>query len=180
MNQVLVPEEILEAMFGLIPANSFTKRDNVVVPVNAPTYDYGGFEEYNALIKEQGDKIYPLIFQRLTRVSENDKAYEATFDIELILAKNNKRTELRNPTRWRTSYKNILIPLLNDILQCFNESKVIRWDGTYDIERHPNYSVNNDDKTDNAVIDIIDVIVMNATITVLGKPCLNKSIKFKR
>lgn len=174
----IVIEDKLESIFGLIPSRSFVNPKLSVVEVPKPTYDYGGFEEYNALLKERGSSIYPLIFQRLTRLNENDKAYEVTIDLELIIAKNNKNTELRNPTRWKTSYRNILMPLVNNIVQAFNECGIVRWTGEYGLDRHPNYAANNDEKDSNASIDIIDAVVFTATITVLGKPCVKKNINF--
>lgn len=174
--RTIIVEDKLSAMFGLIPARTFTKPDNTVVNVLKPTYDFGGFEEYNALIKEKGDAIYPLIFQKLNVENQSFNNVDVTTDIELIVAKNNKRTGLRNPTRWKTSYQNILMPLVNDIIKCFNESGIIMWDGTYTLEKHPNYAANNETKDTNQVIDIIDVVVLKAIITIKGKGCINKTI----
>jgi len=175
----IVIEDKLEAIFGLIPSWTFTKPDNTVVTVNKPTYDYGGFEEYNALLKEKKDSIYPLIFQRLTTENQDYKAKDGSIEIELILAKNNKRTELRNPTRWKTSYKNILMPLVDYVVQTLSKSRIISWDNTYTLDKYPNYSVNNDTKDTNQVIDIIDVVVFKATIKITGNVCVDKQIIYK-
>lgn len=177
----IVVEDKLRELFLLIPDRQFnyqfgggTKTE--VVP--KPTYHFGDNKECNAFIKLNKNIVYPLIYQTSSRETQNPKDKSVTADIELVLATQNKE-QIQNDQRWATYYKNILMPLVDNIYSVFNQSKNITWDNTYELEKFPAYSIT-DAKDQNTYIDIVDAVVFRATINIKDGICINKKINFNR
>lgn len=179
----IVVEEVLSDIFNLIPDRQYSYAkddDTITVTVPKPRYYFGDAKECNALIKKRGEKIYPLIFQTSNSEGHNRDAREVTTDLVLVLAHRNTRIDLLNTQRWATSYRNILMPLVDNVIQALSESGLIRFDGTYTLEKVPNYS-ETEAKDKNAFIDIVDAIIFRATITLNVKnKCINKNINFNK
>lgn len=176
INEPLVVEYYLTEIFKLIPARTFT-ANNVTVNVPNPTYDFGDVKNCNALIKRKGGNIYPLIYQTSTQETQNPKAGTVTTDIELVIATREEKVSLLNTERWAASYNNILMPLVKNIYQALNESGIVEFDNTYELDKRPNYS-ETEANTANTFIDIVDAVIFRAKITIKNRPCLNKNIKF--
>jgi len=175
MSNVVVVEDKLEAIFNLIPESTFEVSPGVTQVRKKPNYYYGDAKECNALIKQKGGAIYPLIFQISTNEDQNPDAVSVTTDLELVICTQNLNEEMNNKTRWATSYKNVLIPLLNDVYKALSESGIVVWDGDYQIDKLPNYS-ETPSKDKNSFIDTVDAILFKATLTIRGKGCINKTI----
>lgn len=179
--KAIVVEEVLSDIFNLIPDREYSYAkgdDTVTVHVPKPKYYFGDAKECNAIIKKRGENIYPLIFQTSISEDQDNRSGNVTTDLVLVLAHRNTRIDLLNTQRWATSYKNILMPLVENVLQALSESGWVRFDGTYTLEKVPNYSETPaNDK--NAFIDIVDAIILSATITLNTRnKCINKNIKF--
>lgn len=177
IGDALVVEEYLYEIFNLIPARTFTDIKGAAQTVSKPTYHFGDAKECNSLIRLKEGGIYPLIYQISVQETQLPKAGSVTTNLELVLATRNKKVSLLNTERWATSYRNILMPLVNNIYQALNESGIVDFDRTYELEKRPNYS-ETEAKTANAFIDIVDAVIFRATITIRNRPCLNKNIKF--
>lgn len=181
MNEAVVVEDKLRALFALIPDRQFnyaygagTKTETVP----RPTYHFGDAKECNAFIKLKKSEVYPLIYQISNQETQNPKDRSVTTDIELVIATQNLE-RLMNDQRWATYYKNILMPLVDDIYTVFTKGGIITWDNTYDLQKFPNYS-ETESKNDNAFIDIVDAIVFRANIKIKDGICINKKINFNR
>lgn len=173
--RAIVVEEKLKELFSLIPSRSFTDINDKEIQVKAPTYHFGDTKECNALLKSKNLNVYPLIFQTSTSETQSPKANSVTTDIVLVLATQNKKVQLLNTQRWETSYKNILMPLVEDVFKALNESGIILWNTEFTLDKQPNYSESTA-KDANAFIDIVDAVIFRATITIFGNRCNNKTI----
>lgn len=178
MNAIIVEDKLAD-IFGLIPSRNFVDMTTGnLSPVPKPTYHFGDYKEFNALIKITQGNIYPVLYQISNTENQDQKASEVTTDLEIVIATRETSVELLNNQRWAASYKNILMPLVNNVVQAINECGIIRWDGEYTLQKVPNYS-QTEAKDSNAVIDIIDAIVFRATITI-EQGCMNRFITFNK
>lgn len=178
----IVVEEVLSTIFNLIPDREFTYAkddDSITVHVPKPKYYFGDAKELNKVMKLKDGEIYPLIFQTSTIETQNQKAGDVTTDLVLVLAHRNTEEYLTNTQRWATSYKNILMPLVDNIYQAFIQSKWVTFDSTYELEKVPNYSETSA-KEKHGFNDIVDAIVFRATVRLTPNVCINKNINFNR
>lgn len=167
---MIVVEDVLKALFIQIP-----ERTNNGVAVRKPFYHFGDKKEANKFISAKGSDCYPLIYQ-ISNEETHLKEYVTT-TLELVICTLNENQDQFNTERWELSYKNVLLPLLNDIIKCLEESMIIFSEWEYSITKVPNYS-DTEAKEDNGFIDIVDAIVLSVEVTIRPKGCLNKNIKF--
>lgn len=172
----VVVEDKLMALFGLIPARQYEYPEGEFNPVKKPEYHFGDAKECNAFIVYMQRDVYPLIYQISNTETQNVKANTVTTDLELVLATVSDGSKL-NDQRWATSYRNILMPLVDNVYQALNESNIVLWNSEYTLEKVPNYG-STETKEANAFIDIVDAIIFRASITIKGTGCNNKNIKF--
>lgn len=168
---MIVVEEKLAELFNLLPPFPDT-NGNMVKPV----YHFGDGIEANEFIKKRNHAVYPLIYQNLTEETQNIKANTVSTRLEIVLCVKT-RTEMLNTERWATTYRNVLMPLLNNIGILFTKSNVILSNLEFDIAKFPNYS-ETESKQKNAFIDIVDAIRVRVPITIDGNLCLPKQINF--
>lgn len=177
----IVVEEVLAEIFNLIPDRQFSYAkgdDTVTVPVPKPKYYFGDAKECNKLIALRDGELYPLIYQTSTTETQNPDAKEVSTDLVLVLAHRNTEVNLINTQRWATSYKNILMPLVNNVYKALQQSGWVRFDSTYELEKVPNYS-ETDVKDLNAFADIVDAVIFRVSITLnITNKCINKNINF--
>lgn len=173
----VVVEDKLMALFELIPERTYM-QSGLPYTTPKPTYHFGGSKECNKFIVAMKREVFPLIYQTSNSSTGNDKSGYVTTDITLILATHTSTT-LLNDQRWATTYRNILMPLLDDVLNTFKRSQIIAWDGDYTVENLPNYSAT-DAQDQNAFVDIVDAVVFSATITIDGRKCVDKNLIYKR
>lgn len=142
-----------------------------------PVYKWGNefhLAKQIKLFNESKESPYPLIYQTSNKSNQDSITSRAETDLVLILACRNLETDLFNENRWVMTYKNILYPLTENIKKVFNKSGIIEWDGKFSVEEFPNYG----NGTENKTIDIWDALLFKAKITIDGKKCINKNIKF--
>ncbi len=172
---MIVIEEVLMEVFSLIPERnwSYNNIDNITPK---PKYHFGDSKEANRFINNKGVSSYPLIYQTSTTQIDTKKYTETT--LQLVLATRNENTSLYNTERWATSYKNVLLPLLDDVKACLEGCGVTAFDYVYEVSKVPNYS-ETESKDKNTFVDIVDAITLSVDIRFL-KGCINKQINFKR
>ena len=168
---MIVVEEKLAELFNLLPPFPDT-NGNMVKPV----YHFGDGIEANEFIKKRNRAVYPLIYQNLTEETQNIKANTVSTRLEIVLCVKT-RTEMLNTERWATTYRDVLMPLLNNIGILFTKSNIILSNLEFDIAKFPNYS-ETESKQKNAFIDIVDAIRVRVPITIDGNLCLPKQILF--
>lgn len=151
------------------------------IPANEgyqPNYDWGNELHLNQLIRlyhNDNENPYPLIYNISNVTSQDSKKELASYDnLSLILATRNTCTELVNPQRWATSYKNILFPLANNIVTLFEKNAIFQWTGEFELLEFPNYGENDENMT----TDIWDALRIDTSITI-NNQCTTKYINFK-
>lgn len=173
---MIVIEEILSELFQLIPVRQWKDSNDIAQETPKPKYHFGDTKEANRFIIAQDTKAYPLIYQTSTRQLDTRKWSETT--LTLVLATRNTELSLYNTERWAMSYRNVLLPLLDDVKRCLERSGVIASDFDYNIDKRPNYS-ETDSKDKNKFVDIVDAIILSLDVRFI-KACINKDINFKR
>lgn len=163
-----VVEEYLTALFAQIPA-----RTTNGIEVRKPFYHFGDGKEANKFIAGHNTDCYPLIYQ-ISNQETHVRGYVTT-NLELVLCTQNKCQDQYNSERWELSYKNILVPLCENVQKCLEESGVIDSVFSYTIRKEPNYSVS-EAKESNAYIDIVDAIVLSVEVKIRPKGCIVKTI----
>lgn len=143
-----------------------------------PNYKWGDENELNKLLKlysnDSSKNIYPLIYNVSNRSSQSEMGNEASVNISLIIATRNKNTDWHNGNRWATSYKNVLFPMIRNMVQLFYKSGFTYWDGTYELYEFPNYG----DLGENKTLDIWDALRMDFRLNI-NNNCLYKDIIFE-
>lgn len=166
-----VVEEILTALFAQIPA-----RTTNGIEVRKPFYHFGDGKEANKFIAGHNTDCYPLIYQ-ISNEETHLRGYVTT-NLELVICTQNKCIDQYNSERWELSYKNVLVPLCEDVQTSLEKSGVITSEFEYTIRKEPNYSVS-ETKDANAYIDIVDAIVLSVQIKIEPNTCIVKNIKYK-
>lgn len=142
-----------------------------------PNYKWGNDQHLNQLLKaytnDPTKAVYPLIYNVSNRTSQNEARKESELRLSLVIATRNNEKDLLNANRWATSYKNVLFPMVQNIVKCFYQAGIFMWDETLDLYEFPNYGNGKENKT----IDIWDALRMDLTITIQGDRCI-KTIKF--
>jgi len=129
-----------------------------------PVYKWG--DEYHLikqlqLYSDANRSIYPLIYQTSKGSKQKKYSKEATTSLTLVLACRNTEVDLTNEQRWEMSYKNILYPLVDNIVFSIIQSGIVVFDGEYDIVEFPNYGNGRLSET----TDIWDAITLDCSIT---------------
>jgi hypothetical protein len=141
-----------------------------------PVYHFGDDVEFNRFILKSTDSVYPLIWQLIKRESDDDIRKNIKTDLEFFIAVRNLNVDMFNTERWETSYKNVLVPVYENIKKAFIRSGIVRSDFVYEVFKKPNYSqIDNNDK--NKTIDIIDAILVRLPNAEITKDCV-RIIKF--
>lgn len=141
-----------------------------------PKYESGNDHHLNKYLKAMNDDSespYPLIYQVSNKDDGNNNTRTTEGTFVFILATKEKQTELLNSNRLKMSFKNVLIPLTENILTLFKKAGIFNWDGNYTIEKFYNYG----DGEQNKTTDIWDAIRLTVNLEINSR-CINKNIKF--
>jgi hypothetical protein len=174
---MIIVEEILKEIFSQIPA---IKDSNSVEFL--PQFNWGSQNSLNLYLSQLKKTVkYPLIWLTETVDDSDIYAHKLEKPIKLILAKQSAHTNNTNPIIWETEFKNVLNPLLKNVITSIEKSGVTYIKGgKYKSIRLANYSEN--EGVDSKTIDNWNVIVFEATIVFKEKAdgtaeCI-KTIKF--
>jgi len=140
-----------------------------------PVYHFGDGIEANEFIKRYKHAVYPLIYQTSLRETQNYRERTVDTTLEIVLCVQT-RTDLLNSERWATTYKTMLVPLMENIMILFEKGGIIVSNFEYEIEKFPNYS-QTESKDANAFIDIVDALRFRLPCEINDK-CITKNIKF--
>lgn len=169
---MIVFEEVLEQIFEQLPN---------ITDVNGnefkPRFNWGTQDVLNKFIAlPENISKYPLIWLVSSGVENHSVANNrANKNVRLILAKNSDTPNEFNDFIFKTDYKLILNPLLENVIKALErngKTKILDYD--YSVEKLTNYSEgNNEAKT----VAIWNVIVFDVDLEIDGKKCI-KTIKF--
>lgn len=163
---MIVVEDCLKRIFDQLPLISNFK----------PKFNWGSQDTLNLYISQlkQTNK-YPLIW--LVESPDNIGLYSKTIEksVKLIIAKQSVHTTNTNPIIWETEFKDVLNPLLENVIKALERSTITEIkDDKYKIQRISNYS---EDNGKNAkTIDNWNVIILE--LDVYFKDNCLKPIKF--
>lgn len=113
------------------------------------------------------DQPYPFVFLTGGIETANQKLSEVSRSCRFILACQEPDQSKMNDVRLLNSYKNILNPLAERMIELFDVSSISRLTNGYKLQRIPNYS----ESGKNAQIDKWDVIVLECDL-VINDNCL--------
>lgn len=167
---MIVVEERLKEILDQLP----------LVPLSTtglfkPVFMWGSQRDLIATLKlyNSGQKPYPLIWL-ITPYKESHNEQRKVVnvsDMSLILAVPNN-SQMLPVQRLETSFKQVLIPLYNNVQDLFRKANTVSLDQLYGVEKHYNYG-GADQET--GITDIWDVLKVNVEMEVNGR-CLNKLV----
>lgn len=173
---MIVVEEICEEIFKQLPAYKDSK--NKELPIR---YEWGSEKDLVLFLKTISGNKYPLVWLVQGRQSDDIIHHSSERRMRLILAKNSDQKENRNPTVFKSDFKNCLNPLLKNVITCLNKSGVTTIiGGEMEVDRRANYTEeSNESKT--FTIDYWNAIILDITVRFQekanGQPlCINKII----
>lgn len=174
---MIVAEEICGEIFLQLP--KYKDKNNKEFPIK---YEWGSERDLVLFLKTISGNKYPLVWLVQGRQTDNIVHHNSERRMRLILAKNSDQKENRNPTVFKSDFKNCLNPLLKNVLTSLNKSGVttILNNGEMEVERRANYTEEtNESKTFS--IDYWNAIILDVTVRFQekanGEPlCINKII----
>lgn len=151
---MIVIEDKLEAIVNQIPVID-------VSGVEVSSYfGYGSEEELNRYIKNSESNNYPLVWLLQNSETQDLTQKLATKNVSIIVATLEERLELSFKQRYGASFKYILNPLVNYVLQGLRNSSVSRLvSNEVTITKFPNYT-----QEEGTVIDKWDAIRIDAEV----------------
>lgn len=160
---MIEPHSILTQAFKSMPPVA----DNKVV-----SYKWGDELHLNKLIKlyqNNRDNIYPLIYNVSNHYNLDTLRKRIDYTpLSLVIATRNANVDWHNGNRWATSYKDVLFPVVNNIMQLLKKSGVFIWDGEFTLYEFPNYS----NKDENATTDIWDAVRLDISRITITDRCI--------
>lgn len=177
---MIFPELVLDEIFQQLPMVS-DKNGKQFKPV----FSGGSQDALNLfLANKKGVNKYPLIWLVEGKGANEEKLARNYIDrnIRLVIARESVHKMNTNKIIWETEFKEMLNPLLKNVLLALEKSGVTQIvDGVYKTERLTNYT-DNVAKSKSATFDIWNVIVLDAKIRFEekadGTPNCIKQIKF--
>jgi hypothetical protein len=161
---MIVVEDKLTAIFDQLPLIKGFK----------PKFNWGSQDTLNLYLSQlkQTNK-YPLIWLVESPDTVNVRMVEKS--IKLIIAKQSVHTTNTNPIIWETEFKEVLNPLLENVIKALERSTITEIkDSKYKIQRISNYSEDNGKTA--KTIDNWNVIILELDVY-FKENCL-KQIKF--
>lgn len=170
---MIIVEDILDKVFVQLPP--YIDSNSKSFPIR---FEWGDQPDLLLYLKTISGNKYPLIWL----VSNDEKvsryAHTLTKQCRLILAKDSKHVTNRNPTVWKTEFKDCLNPLLENVLIALEKSGVTMILNEYTTRREANYTEEDQTKA----TDFWNVIVLDIELKFTEKSdgteqCIN-TIKF--
>ena len=161
---MIVVENILSDIFAQLPT----------IQGFQPKFNWGSQNALNLYLAQlkQTNK-YPLIW--LVESAENVNTKNVEKSVKLIIAKQSVHTTNTNPIIWETEFKDVLNPLLANVVKALSNSTQTEIKGNkYKIQRISNYSEDNGKNSKS--IDNWNVIILELDVYFKNN-CL-KQIKF--
>lgn len=142
-----------------------------------PNFHWGNKKELIKYLKLKKDDSYPLIWLLPGAESKNESDLTRVIrDCTFILAHLEIQEDLFNSQRYDKSYRFVLDPLADTLIQALNGSSISRLtDTTYTLTKFPNYS-NEEIADQNGTVALWDAIRITCTVE-FNNFCL-KDLKF--
>ena len=170
---MIIVEDILTEIFSQLPP--YKDSNSKDFPIR---FEWGDQPDLLLYLRTISGNKYPLIWLVSNEETVSRYAHTLQRQCRLILAKDSKHVASRNPTLWKTEFKECLNPLLENVLIALERSGVTMIIDTYRSFRSANYTEEDQTKA----TDFWNVIVLDINIQFTEKAdgtsqCINQ-IKF--
>lgn len=168
----LIFEEKMRELVALMPPFS---DGNGSFPIN---YEHGTKNVLNKyLLLARTKTIYPLIWLIPTKnpldLNRNTISNKSRF----IIAMKSTDVDKFNDFQFNEDFKKVLIPTFDNFIKLLNISGITRIDNNSLVyELVPNFSMKDDGK---GLITVWNAITVDVTISMDGRACINKNLKFQ-
>lgn len=152
----IIVEDKLEAIFKFLPVMGYKDKSMLFKPI----FGYGDQKELNSFLKSKESlphKPYPLIWLLYPYKEVHHKKVVKLDGLKLILAVNTN-DKMLNEERIATNYRNILIPLQENIFRVLKRAVNVRLVEKVEIYKYPNYSDNNSSGDSSFTTDLWDAL----------------------
>lgn len=131
-------------------------------------FDWGTKEDLNILLQQE-KQVYPLIWLETGFTEDHDtEADEVSVSVSLKIATYGLDTSLLNQERLNLTFKEILIPTLNNVVKAFKRSNIVNLDGPdFTITKFYNYGTGSSTET----TDIWDAIMLDIDL-IINNDCI--------
>lgn len=116
---MIVVEDRLRDLFGLIPEIRINTSNTKKL-----TFSFGRDDAINSFIEVNKSTCYPLVWMLPSKDVYNRNERKTTKKLSLIIATLETRDDLLNEHRYKGSFKHILNPLTNYIIQALENSSI--------------------------------------------------------
>lgn len=170
---MIITEDIFAEVFSQLPP--YVDGNAKSFPIR---FEWGDQPDLILYLKTISCNKYPLIWLVSGEQNVNKASHSLTRQCRLILAKDSKHVENRNPTVWKTEFKQSLNPLLKNVIKALERSGVTTILNEYVVRREANYTEEDQTKA----TDFWNVIVLDVNLRFTEKAdgtpqCIN-TIKF--
>jgi len=135
---MIVVEDRLRELFATLPVINISGTDFGMV------FDFGTAEDLEIFLKQE-QKKYPLIWLE-TGFEETHNTYEDALDVSVSLkiATSGFDSTLLNQVRLTTTFKDVLIPVLENVRKAFERSNTVLLQSTeFKVTKYYNYGSDN-------------------------------------
>jgi hypothetical protein len=161
----IVIEDRLEEIFSYL--TPITSND---LQAFMPIFKVGDQKELISFFNQSETLTnYPLIWLDMPYIENHYNQKKVEVDVSLILAVETNGSML-NSERMDKTYKPILLPLLDNVIDLFKKANTVSFDFNYKITKFPNYS-DTEQGEENKFVDIWDAIKLEITLNFNNK-CL--------
>jgi hypothetical protein len=168
----LIYEEKMRELISLMPD---MVNPNGTFKIN---YEHGTADVLNKyLLLKKNKSVYPLIWLVPQKNPLDTVRNTITNRSRFIIAKKSEDVDKFNEHQFNTDFKNVLIPVFDNFVTLLNISGITTIDrNTLTYELKPNFSMEDNGK---GLITVWNAIVVDVTIRMDGRKCINKNLKFK-
>lgn len=172
VKQIIVFEDVLEAIFSYLPRMKYNTGDLDDYPV---VFGAGDKKALNVFLKTKlkGDRPYPLIWLLYPYEETHNRTNLSIDKTTLILAVPTNKS-MQTKQRIDETYKKVLFPLYDNMVFALGQANIVNIAHEFKVVKYPNYSDEPSDE-ESAGIFIWDALRVNFQITIQGT-CLKPII----
>ena len=167
---MIIFEDRAAEIVGILPKISLNSKEYQI------NFDWGTEDVLAKYLLLNKKLSFPLIWlvegQDTNNLMEQTVSRKARF----VILNESKTPDQFNPYFHQYDYKNVLQPILDNLLIAFEQSGIcILTDKDIVTQRIKNYSVRDDKKS---LVYVCNAIVLDLQLTFTGNPCINSNIHF--
>lgn len=163
---MIIPEDKLDTIISTIPALSFNDR----VDTRSPSFGWGDKFELIKYLMKHGDNNYPLIWLLNSKQDHIENDTLCIRKCDFVISTKETRKDLLANERYNLSFKYILNPVADYLVQGVNSSQTTRiMESKFSMTRYVDYSYNENEanpyrEQEAFSIDLWDAILLSMEI----------------